>query len=536
MTTQIAITVSKDLLAGTYNDVYIKFGDVPAFLLKDKANNFSYGTKNIFIINDYRITKDIASGPFYLYKVSQFIDDDLKIDEILISYRGEIVTRILKNIVLDKKNNNTYYYNPKNEYKNILKNIINTRRPFYVMAHMINDINNVKKVIDSGANMIETDVYFENGLPTRMHHGYPCDFATICGDSTEIKTYLYGIYMLKIKPIGILFDLKLQYLEKKDFYQAGKKLAEYIYDILYNKGSISKPKSIISLSTTDDGDFLDGFRSHPKWNTFLNNNVAFEVSFMSLEGDAQRVADFFKNKGVDKRWYGNGISNFVLYELDRKDLLNAVNIRDTSCKNNSRLDKLWYWTADRELVWGDLIKEGIDAICTNDWEGLLKFIKKEPYNSLVYLATEKDDFFKNTLGYESYKITFKTGDVPYAGTDSNLYLLINGELGSTKIIGPINKWMKGNAFERNSLETVSLIGENVGNINSITIWHDGSYLGSSWYLDYVTIQPGCKNIYNIPVNTWIIGNNNYMTFNVSKDINPYKNIKMYRPMTTLPGV
>lgn len=535
MTTQVVIKVSKDIFAGTYNDVYIKFENVPAFLLKNQNNNFGSGTVNTFNINDYRIDKKVASGPFNLYKISSLFNDDLKIEEINIYYRGEIVTKIVKDIILDKKNNNSYIYNPKNEYQNMIRKSINVKRPFYVMAHMLNDINQVKPAVDSGVNLVETDVYFENGLPTRMHHGYPCDFARVCGDSTEIKTYLYGIYKLTKKPVGLLFDLKLQYLNKTDFYNAGKKLAEYIFDILYNKGTINKPKSIISLSTTDDGDFLDGFRSHPKWNTFLNDNVAFEVSFMSLEGDAQRVADFFKNKGVTKRWYGNGISNFILYELDRKDMINATNIRDTTCMNNSRLDKLWYWTADRESVWGDLIKLGIDSICTNDWIGLLNFIKQKPYSDLVYLATEKDNFFQNASGFESYKLTFKTGDIPYSGTDANLYFQINGDLGSTHVIGPVNKWMKGNVFERNSIESIFITGENVGKIKSITLWHDGSYFGSSWYLEYVIIQPGCQNIVTIPVETWITGNNNYMTFNAVAD--SYKILSKQVPrIKSIPGI
>ena len=189
MTTQVVIKVSKDIFAGTYNDVYIKFENVPAFLLKTQNNKFSSGTVNTFNINDSRIDKKVASGPFNLYKISSLFNDDLKIEEINIYYRGEIVTKIVKDIILDKKNNNSYIYNPKNEYQNMIRKSINVKRPFYVMAHMLNDINQVKPAVDSGVNLVETDVYFENGLPTRMYHGYPCDFARVCGDSTEIKTY-----------------------------------------------------------------------------------------------------------------------------------------------------------------------------------------------------------------------------------------------------------------------------------------------------------------------------------------------------------
>ena len=49
-------------------------------------------------------------------------------------------------------------------------------RPFYLMGHMTNSIDEVKKFVSAGANAIEIDLQFtEDGLLDKVFHGMPCD-------------------------------------------------------------------------------------------------------------------------------------------------------------------------------------------------------------------------------------------------------------------------------------------------------------------------------------------------------------------------
>ena len=49
-------------------------------------------------------------------------------------------------------------------------------RPFYLIGHMCNSIDEVRNFVSSGANSIEVDIQFtEDGLLDMIYHGIPCD-------------------------------------------------------------------------------------------------------------------------------------------------------------------------------------------------------------------------------------------------------------------------------------------------------------------------------------------------------------------------
>ena len=49
-------------------------------------------------------------------------------------------------------------------------------RPFYLIGHMTNSVDDVKRFLEEGANALEIDVQFdEDGLIESIYHGIPCD-------------------------------------------------------------------------------------------------------------------------------------------------------------------------------------------------------------------------------------------------------------------------------------------------------------------------------------------------------------------------
>ncbi|MGM9643968.1 MAG: PLAT/LH2 domain-containing protein, partial [Eubacteriales bacterium] len=95
----------------------------------------------------------------------------------------------------------------------------------------------------------------------------------------------------------------------------------------------------------------------------------------------------------------------------------------------------------------------------------------------------------------NYTVKLRTGTVPYSGTDSNVYLSINGTKGSTASVY-LNGLLSGNVFENGDLDTVTICGvKDVGTIESITVYLDG---GDDWYLDGMNIG---EDYY--PVHQWL---------------------------------
>ncbi|MBE9029760.1 hypothetical protein IQ266_08475 [filamentous cyanobacterium LEGE 11480] len=88
----------------------------------------------------------------------------------------------------------------------------------------------------------------------------------------------------------------------------------------------------------------------------------------------------------------------------------------------------------------------------------------------------------------NYRFEIKTSDRAGAGTDSNIYLTLDGTKGR---IGPFkaNSKISGNAFERNDREGFTLRNQkNIGRIKRIQVYSDGRWAGSNWHLSYIKVN------------------------------------------------
>lgn len=101
-----------------------------------------------------------------------------------------------------------------------------------------------------------------------------------------------------------------------------------------------------------------------------------------------------------------------------------------------------------------------------------------------------------------FVVTVKTGSKTFAGTDANVYIILNGSLGKTqKRILALSSLHK-DPFETGNTDSFSFSDVDVGKITDIVIGHDNAGLGASWFLDYVEVEyQGVK--YNFPCNNWL---------------------------------
>ncbi|KAM6931491.1 lipoxygenase homology domain-containing protein 1 [Xenentodon cancila] len=85
----------------------------------------------------------------------------------------------------------------------------------------------------------------------------------------------------------------------------------------------------------------------------------------------------------------------------------------------------------------------------------------------------------------NYEITVVTGDVMFAGTNARVFIQIYGDNGKTEVI---TLQSRSNNFERNTVEIFKIEAKDVGKIFKIRIGHDGSGIGSGWYLETVDVK------------------------------------------------
>nr|XP_019954598.1 PREDICTED: lipoxygenase homology domain-containing protein 1-like [Paralichthys olivaceus] len=115
----------------------------------------------------------------------------------------------------------------------------------------------------------------------------------------------------------------------------------------------------------------------------------------------------------------------------------------------------------------------------------------------------------------NYEVTVVSGDVMFAGTNARVYIQIYGDKGKTEVI---RLESRSNNFERNTTEIFKINGKDVGKIFKIRIGHDGSGIGSGWFLESVDVkhlimalEDGGEEMqevvltYHFPCSRWLAG-------------------------------
>lgn len=124
-----------------------------------------------------------------------------------------------------------------------------------------------------------------------------------------------------------------------------------------------------------------------------------------------------------------------------------------------------------------------------------------------------------------YQLVIHTGDQATAGTDSNIFVILHGERGSTDEIR-LNGFIAGDAFERNKTDTCTIpFNDDVGDIYRITVRSDERYAASDWLLGRIEVRAvvdAAKGIYRptsvFHINSWIKDDKPH-TFDVTDGFN-----------------
>lgn len=78
---------------------------------------------------------------------------------------------------------------------------LDTRRPLWNVAHMVNALYQVDYYLNQGANSLEFDVSFDwEGIARYTFHGFPCDCFRSCFQYEDFITYIE--YLRKLTSPG----------------------------------------------------------------------------------------------------------------------------------------------------------------------------------------------------------------------------------------------------------------------------------------------------------------------------------------------
>ncbi|KAH7946054.1 hypothetical protein HPB49_019680 [Dermacentor silvarum] len=220
------------------------------------------------------------------------------------------------------------------------------RRPFYVIGHMVNSLEEVDDFVEGGANALEADIEFaDDGTVQGTFHGAPCDCFRGCFKRESIVDYLeyirdatgYDDSRYKNKLNLLLLDLKTAKLGQSAKKKAGLTLAMNLWEHLWEGVN---PKNMVnvllSIGYVNDKRVLKSVLAYfnRKGRRHVLDKIGFDVG---MNDPLEKIAVMYKQLGIKRHRHGvDGIitnrPDNVLYVLNSepyRDHLRVADVKDS---------------------------------------------------------------------------------------------------------------------------------------------------------------------------------------------------------------
>jgi glycerophosphoryl diester phosphodiesterase len=336
-------------------------------------------------------------------------------------------------------------------------------RPFYILGHNTNTIEEVQAALELGANAIEPDVnvYLADANALCISHD------KAAGNAPSLQAFLTD----------------LRRVARED-----ERLALVVFDC---KTALAKPRHGAAL--------LRAIRTHLSADTGLN--VVLSVAELSefgmfrdiaaglgpreglmvdFEDDPVAVSRRFARAAVSNGCYGNGISvlNAQLGPHVRPSMERACALRAASGQPRF----IYVWTVNDGALLREYVRIGVDGIITDDPARLRHIVSTPDFARQVRLATRDDVPFAAAHG--AYALTVHTAQVAWAGTDAFLTFTLRGDHGTAAVTVDA-QW--GHRMESGRTDYVTLRSADLGPLQSLTVSLVEQGMDSDWRLERIEV-------------------------------------------------
>jgi hypothetical protein len=194
----------------------------------------------------------------------------------------------------------------------------------------------------------------------------------------------------------------------------------------------------------------------------------------------------FKNGGQKNFSYADGITTFLAKPGVYENITKAQACHDQNAPRSFNF--IYTWVLSHEASMRRYLDTYIDGIMVDPpaVEDLRKLVTSAPYDKVYRLATNGDNPFKRSPA-PRYRLEINTSKKFLSGTDATLLFTLTGT--DKRLIQslPFNGKEWG-ALERGSVTNVWLEGQDVGEIESLTISPLTDGIGSAWLPESVTVE------------------------------------------------
>ncbi|KAG7271688.1 hypothetical protein CRUP_025549 [Coryphaenoides rupestris] len=130
--------------------------------------------------------------------------------------------------------------------------------------------------------------------------------------------------------------------------------------------------------------------------------------------------------------------------------------------------------------------------------------KSEEDGEIIRELVASDIITEKLLRDGKSGVSVRTGDMYGAGTDSDIFLTIYGDLGDTGERKLIKSETNSNKFERGAVDKFTIEAVDLGQVFKIRIRHDNSMMGADWNLDQVEVTDvDTEEVYMFLCERWL---------------------------------
>jgi hypothetical protein len=347
------------------------------------------------------------------------------------------------------------------------------KQKFYILAHNPNTLEEAEDFLKAGANALEPDICFDAETDDRFFVSHGTLGSNPFTREHSLVTYLQGLERMLIDAGNgynlalIAFDIKTPAFDINEF-------VKVVFDNFSSHPVCSGVAILITVSSLSDIGFLNAYDG-----TKANVGVGVDE-----EKSARDVEAGFKNGAQKLITYANGsIVTDLKFGLF-KSIMTAKSLQARSGGDGFKL--VYTWVLARESPIRSYLDLHIDGIIVDVdvVPHLIEILGDEHFLPMYELAQTGYNPFAQSPP-PTYLLTIRTRDASFAGTDVPVRFTLQGAAGVLESV--LNADFRG-VLEQGGEDHLTLEGEDIGGIISLTIAAQGSGLNPGWLPESITLE------------------------------------------------
>ncbi|HET7544613.1 MAG TPA: PLAT/LH2 domain-containing protein [Polyangiaceae bacterium] len=350
-------------------------------------------------------------------------------------------------------------------------------RPFYLVGHNTNSIQEIRDGLASGLNAFEIDVNRDANDQLFVAHDF-VEQPSI--RAPNIRPPQLDVFLSELRQLALSREgagMALLIIDSKVRAPAlGAKIARSVRANLTDNSRLLPV--IYSVAKVADAQTFFG----PIHDTLASN----EGLMIDEEPDPAQASHFFQGLGVRRGCWGNGVTTIAGIGLPTPNLPVQMDA-GVAIRAVGNLRFVYPWVLREPSTIAEFVRIGVNGVMvdTGQAAGLVGVLRRPEFAAHVRSATRADDPFADD---RSPLLQIQTADVAHAGTDARITFTLELDGGRT-IKKSVDAAFNGR-FERGSLNFVLLQNDafSIAEVRAVTVVHDGSGNAPDWELATITLR------------------------------------------------